>query len=332
MEDSKLTEDDFSLVVLSRVDPEKPLPTDIYLKVDNKFIKFRSKGDPIGKDKYDLFLAKGVKNIFIPSDEIMEFLSWVNELNEGEETTFVDQFGEENRGFFKRSKDFKEKVYDVYFEEELNPEIVENLQTNVADFVDEIKQNPITSQAIALMLNKNSSVADHSVNVANLSVFIGMVLGHGHQFILENLYMGSLFHDYGKLKIDPKILENQQNRLYSHAVQEHPNAGVKMLRKTEGIPTQVLTIIQQHHEQFNGHGFPKGIGGDQIYELAQIVSMANVFDNTMKEHKNLPETERFRRAIKVIEHDNVKMWNPKYIARVVEAFDLVVSQRVKSAS
>lgn len=332
MEENKLTEDDFSEVVLSKVDPERPLPTDIYLKVDNKFIKFRPKGEPIGKDKYELFIAKGVKNIFIPSDDIMDFLSWLNDLNEGEETTFVDQFGEESRGFFKRSKDFKEKVYDVFFEEELNTEIVGALQSNVAEFVDDIKQNPITSQAIALMLNKNSSVADHSVNVANLSVFIGMVLGHGHQFILENLYMGSLFHDYGKLKIDPKILENQGNRLYSQAVQDHPLTGVKMLRKTEGIPTQVLTIIQQHHEQFNGHGFPKGIGGDEIYELAQIVSMANVLDNTMKEHKQLPENERFRRAIKVLEFDNGKMWNPKYIQRVVEALAIALSQRVKEAS
>ncbi|MCR9204283.1 MAG: hypothetical protein NXH75_06890, partial [Halobacteriovoraceae bacterium] len=89
MEENKLTDDDFSEVVLSKVDPERPLPTDIFLKVDNKFIKFRSKNDPIGKDKYELFIAKGVKNIFIPSEEIMEFLSWLNELNEGEETTFV---------------------------------------------------------------------------------------------------------------------------------------------------------------------------------------------------------------------------------------------------
>lgn len=332
MDESKLTDDDFSEVILSRVDPEIPLPTDIYLKVDNKFIKFRAKGDPIGKDKYELFIAKGVKNIFIPAEEIMEFLEWLNESNAQEETTFVDQFGEENRGFFKRSKDFKEKVYNVYFEEELNPNIVENLQENVSDFVEDIKKNPITTQAIALMLNKNSSVADHSVNVANLSVFIGMALGHGHQFILENLYMGSLFHDYGKLKIDPKILENNDNRMYSQAVQDHPLAGVKMLRKTEGIPTQVLTIIQQHHEQFNGHGFPSGLGGDEIYELAQIVSMANIFDNTITENKQLPTHERHKRAIKVLEFDKGKMWNPKYIPRVVEALSLAFQIRVKNAS
>jgi len=331
MEDNNMSEEDFSLVILSKVDPERPLPTDIYLKVDNKFIKFKSKGDPIGADKYELFIAKGVKNIYITSDEIMTFLDWINSSSSDEETTFVDEFGEESRGFFKRSKDFKEKVYEIYFEDELNEEIVENLQTNVSDFVSQIKENPITSQAIALMLNKNSTVADHSVNVANLSVYLGMALGHGHQFVLENLYMGAIFHDYGKLKIDPKVLENQGNRLYSQAVQDHPVAGVKMLRKTQGIPTQVLTIIQQHHEQFNGHGFPKGIGGDDIYELAQIVSIANIFDNTLSENKQLPSHERYKRAVKVIEFDNGKMWNPKYIDRVIEALTLAFHVRKKAA-
>lgn len=331
MSGKELTEDDFSLVILSKVDPERPLPTDIYLKVDKKFIKFKSKGDNIEADKYELFIAKGVKNIYIPADEIMTFLDWVNQSHEEEETTFVDQFGEENRGFFSRSKDFKEKVYDVFFEEELNETIVETLQDNVTEFVREIKENPITSQAIALMLNKNSTVADHSVNVANLSVFIAMVLGHGHQFVLENIYMGAIFHDYGKLKIDPKVLENTENRMYSHAIQEHPLTGVKMMRKTQGIPTQVLTIIQQHHEQFNGHGFPKGLAGDEIYELSQIVSLANVFDNVLTENKQHPAHERYKRALKVIEFDNGKMWNPKYIERVVEGLTIAFHGRKKAA-
>ncbi len=331
MSNNDLSEDGFSLVILSKVDPERPLPTDIYLKVDKKFIKFKSKGDTIESEKYELFIAKGVKNIYIPADEIMTFLEWINQSNEEEETTFVDQFGEENRGFFNRSKDFKEKVYDVYFEEELNDEIVDALQSNVKEFVEEIKENPITAQAIALMLSKNSTVADHSINVANLAVYIAMVLGHGHQFVLENIYMGSIFHDYGKLKIDPKILENQANRMYSHAIQEHPLTGVKMMRKTQGIPTQVLTIIQQHHEQFNGHGYPKGLAGDEIYELSQIVSMANVFDNVLVENKQLPAHERTRKAIKVIELDNGKMWNPKYIDRVVEALSIAFHSRKKAA-
>lgn len=322
MSNTSFNDDDFSLVILSNVNPERELPTDIYIRVDAKYIKFKSKGDQIGTEKYDYFLSKGVKNIYIPAEDIMTFLSWINDDLSEEESDFVENAGEESRDFFKRGKDFKQKIYEVYFEEDLSPKVVNALQDSVADFVEDIKQNEMTSKAIAFLMSKNSSVADHSLNVANLSIFIGMVLGHGHQFVLENLYMGGLFHDYGKLKIDAKILENKENRMYSHAVQEHPVSGANMLSKTNGIPAQVLTIVEQHHEQFNGHGYPKSLQGDEIYELAQIVSMGNIFDNILVENRNFDRKERYKKAIKVLEYDNGKTWNPKYMDRVVEALNL----------
>ena len=128
------------------------------------------------------------------------------------EEAFVSQAGEETRGFFKRAEGVREKVYDCFFEEELDVEIVEKLQENVSEFVEEINKNPITAQAIQLLADRNSTVADHSVNVANLSVYLAMALGHGHQFILENVYMGSIFHDYGKAKISEDLLTNKSKR------------------------------------------------------------------------------------------------------------------------
>ena len=315
-------DDNFSLIILSNVNPERELPTDVYIHVDSKYIKFKSKGDQIGAEKYDYFLSKGMKSIYIPADEIMTFLSWINEDLKEEESDFVKKAGEESRDFFKRSKDFKQKIYEVYFEDELSDSLVEKLQENVADFVEDIKQNEMTSKAIAFLMSKNSSIADHSLNVANLSIFFGMVLGHGHQFVLENLYMGGLLHDYGKLKIDPKVIENRENRMYSHAIQEHPTMGANLLRKAEGIPKQVLTIVEQHHEQFNGHGYPNSLQGDQIYDLAQIVGMANIFDNILVENRKSAKSEQYKKAIKVLEYDSGKNWNPKYIERVVEALNI----------
>ena len=105
-----------------------------------------------------------------------------------------------------------------------------------------------------------------------------------------------------------------------------------MIRRTEGLPEQVLTIIVQHHEQFNGHGFPKGISGDDIYDLSQIVSIANIFDNTLYENKRLPDHERYKKAIKVVEYGRGKQWNPKFYPRVVEALLLAFGDQRRQAS
>tara|TARA_R110002072_G_scaffold534_2_gene3586 strand:+ start:121226 stop:122221 length:996 start_codon:yes stop_codon:yes gene_type:complete len=327
MSEEQYVDDDFSLIILSKVDPEKPLPAEVFLKVDGKYILFRNKGDSISSEKFDLFMSKGIKNIYVKNDDIMDFLDWIADSSEEEVDQLVQESDEASRGFFERTVQTKEKVYEVYFEEEINDEIVDSLQQNVADFIEDISKNPITAQAIAALAQRNNTVAEHSVNVANLAVYLGMVAGHSHQFVLENLYMGSIFHDYGKAKIPAHILENTNNNMYSHAIQEHPIEGAKILRKTNGIPEQVMQIITQHHEQFNGHGFPKGLSGDQIYDLAQIVSIANVFDNTLYENRNLSKAEKYKKAIKVIQYDNGKNWNPKFIPRIIEALTLAFTEK-----
>lgn len=312
-------EREFSEVLLSNINPEKPLPTDVYVKVDGKFIKFREKGDTLTTERFDQFISKGIKNLFISAGHIMAFLEWVNENKANEIEVLVSKTGEESRSFFAREGELREKVYETFFETELTAEVVGKLQDSVKSFVKEISNNPITLKAIATLAEKNSTIADHSVSVANLAVYLALVCGHGHQFVLENVYMGAIFHDYGKAKIPQKELENQSGRLYSQAIQDHPEKGARMLQKTEGMPIQVINIIIQHHEQFNGGGYPAGLQGEDVYELAQIVSMANIFDNTLMEHKRQPIAERVNRAIKVLEYDKGKHWNPKFFPRVTDA-------------
>ncbi|MBT3585087.1 MAG: HD domain-containing protein [Halobacteriovoraceae bacterium] len=314
--------EEYSLIILGKVNPEAPLPSDIYLHVDKKYIKFRSKGDMITQQKFDLFISKGVKNLYVKNEDIMMFLEWISETAEEEIEGLVAEGGEENRGVFERSAGMKEKVYDVFIEEELSTETVGVIQEQVASFVEGIQDDPLAAKAIRALMEKNASIADHSVNVANLAVYLGMALGHGHQFVLENIYMGSIFHDYGKAKIPAHLLENSGDRLYSQAINDHPLTGCKVIEKSSGVPKQVFSIIRQHHEQWNGGGYPQGLKADEIYDLAQVVALANTFDNLLQEHKRLPQAEKFKRAIKYIEMQNGKMFSPKLYPRVLDALKL----------
>jgi putative nucleotidyltransferase with HDIG domain len=315
-------DENYSLVILTRVTPNLPLPTDVFLRLDGKFVKYKNKGDIIPPDKFELFLAKGLKNIYVPSEEVMDFLAWISEGESQAEDSFIEKAGEENRQFFQRSNEFKEKIYDVFFEEELDEEKVLLIKENVADFVADVRSNPITAEVVSALMQDNLTVADHSLGVANLSTYLGMALGHGHQFVLENLYLGALFHDYGKARIAPEILENKNSPIYAHAMNKHPLEGVRILQKIEGVPEPVHKIVAQHHEQYNGKGYPKGISGDDFYDLAQVVSMANIFENTLSENKDLPQEKGSYLAIKAIEKGTGFYWNPKIVPRALEALKL----------
>lgn len=318
---------DFAQVVLAKINPEEPLPTDVYILIDGKYIKFRKKGDYISAEKYNLFISKNVKTVYISNEQINDFLDWLASTKDKVIDEAVEIVGEENRPLVEKQEELKEKVYETFFDEELTPENVRVLQDQVSELIEHVSKNPISAEAIAKLAQQNQSVAEHSVNVANLAVFLAMALGHGHQYVLENVYMGGLFHDYGKAKIPASILENVNNALYSQAIQNHPEKGVEIVRKIGDIPEPVFTIIYQHHEQYDGSGYPRGISGSDIYELSEIVSIANIFDNIATENKNRP-SEMYKKAIKVIEFDRGKFFDPKVIPRVLDALKLAFKDRM----
>jgi HD-GYP domain-containing protein (c-di-GMP phosphodiesterase class II) len=311
---------DYSEVMLAKLNPEAQLPADVYILLNGKYVKFKQKGDTLGKEKYELFLSKNVKSIYVESDQVLKFLDWITDQKEEDIEDMVKNAGEENRAFIEGSLKMKEKVYEVFSDEKLTPEKVVAIQENVRDFVDKIKKDPITAQAIEAIMKRNDDIAAHSINVANLAVFLGMAVGHGHSFVLESLYMGSIFHDYGKAKIPPEAYNNPEHPDYSKWILDHPENSVKIIKKSQGIPEQVFNIILQHHEHYDGSGYPNGLRGSNIYSLAQIVSMANEIDNLLTKTKDQEDEIRYKKVVDLLTLGDGTKWNPKFFPRVTQAF------------
>lgn len=323
----KFNEELYVPVPLKKFDPEKELIADLYLKIDSKFLKYRHKGDAITSEKYDLFLSKNVADVFVLKEVHQDVTAWLDATKEETINEMVEQVGEENRELVEQREEIKEIIYETFADEELSSRSVEVLQHQTREFIAMASEDKVNKAIIAKLTKFNSSVADHSVNTANVAVYIAMCCGFGAQYDLENIYMGALLHDYGKAKIPANILENKTNVRYSQAIQDHPKKGVGMIKKMKNIPEEVQMIVAQHHEQFNGNGFPQGLKGDGIYKFAMIVSMANIFNNIVEEElpkKGLkePNVEVYRKAIKVIEYDKGKQFNPEYIERTCDGLKL----------
>jgi putative nucleotidyltransferase with HDIG domain len=103
----------------------------------------------------------------------------------------------------------------------------------------------------------------HSLNVSVLSILIGKYLGY-NDFQIKDLALGAMLHDIGKIDEDGE---------------GHPEKGFEILKKIPEIKAQVAHIAFQHHENFDGSGFPRGLRGDDIQEYSKIVAIANYYDN-----------------------------------------------------
>jgi len=312
----------FIPVPIGKLHGERKLVAPIFLKIDERFIKFKNIDDELESEKLDYFIQNSLRSVFIMLDDLEKFMSWLKGVNEQIVDEVVKEVGEEHRSLVKKSEQVREKIFDTFTDMEMDSGVAEILQSQVQEFIEEAKDLKTSKAVLVKMLKHSSSIADHSMNTANVAIFMAMVLGHGNYQVLEDIYMGALFHDYAKLKISPEVLENEKNQKYNQAIQDHPRRGAQSIGKMDHIREAVARITEEHHECFNGSGFPKGLKGDQIFGLASIVSMANVFDNIVVENKNKSKKEKYRAAIKVIEYDKAKQFDPVMAEQVVTALKL----------
>lgn len=119
----------------------------------------------------------------------------------------------------------------------------------------------------------------HSLNVAVLSATLGIGLGLSYER-LRNLTEGAILHDIGKQAIPISIL-NKKGPLTDEEmaiVKKHPEEGYRLLKGDVEITSSVRGIIHEHHENWDGSGYPFGNRGEEIYDLAHVVHICDVWD------------------------------------------------------
>ena len=125
---------------------------------------------------------------------------------------------------------------------------------------------------------KDDYTARHCQQVCDLSIRLGSHLQLTSRE-LERTALAALYHDVGKVGITGQVLNKPAN-LTTHewrAIRTHPIIGEELvcsLCPGERMPA----IIQQHHEAWNGQGYPNGLAGDDILLEARILHICDVYD------------------------------------------------------
>lgn len=169
--------------------------------------------------------------------------------------------------------------------------VITKIRNRPADAVGEAKQliDDIVEKLMCddnvtlhLMNGKNEfeDIYFHSLNVAVIAMMIGRAKDYSAEQ-LKALSFAALFHDMGKIKIPTAILRKQTplSEPESNYLKLHTKYGLDMANQIEDFPESAKTVIAQHHELRDGSGYPEGLKGDEIDELAQVIIVANAFDN-----------------------------------------------------
>jgi putative nucleotidyltransferase with HDIG domain len=141
-----------------------------------------------------------------------------------------------------------------------------------------------TLEALARTIDANSPwTAGHSERVTRLATAIGRQMALGEDEI-DRLHRGGLLHDVGKIGISPAILDKPGALTPEEMaiVREHPVVGARILEPIHAF-ADVIGIVRHHHERFNGQGYPDGLKGQDIPQLARVTAVADVYDALVSE-------------------------------------------------
>ena len=193
-----------------------------------------------------------------------------------------------------------------------------------ARLIEELAQNDLgTLAALARTVDTNSHwTAGHSERVTDLAMDLGRELGlPTHE--IDRLHRGGLLHDIGKIGV-PTLILDKPGKLTEEefaVIKRHPSKGAMILDPIPNLQN-VIPIVSQHHERFDGKGYPNGLSGESISLHARILAVADVVDALASDRPYRPGWSREKVLAYTLENSG-SQFDPS----VVEAYHRIEASR-----
>ena len=166
-----------------------------------------------------------------------------------------------------------------------------SLRKLVEDILNDISEIGAKFLNTIMIKSKDNYFIDHSINTTVMAIIIGKNYNYS-KTELTTLALGTFLHDIGKIIVEQMEKSDEYgngNDLY----QEHPTFGYLILKNDNYISPMETQIVNQHHENQDGSGFPIGLRGQNlppvssrtretkgyIYRLAEVCSVVDAYDN-----------------------------------------------------
>ncbi|MDD5427647.1 MAG: HD domain-containing protein [Candidatus Omnitrophica bacterium] len=172
---------------------------------------------------------------------------------------------------------------------------------------------------IRILEARDPSTKGHSDRVAGYAVKIAESMGVSKERI-ELLREAALLHDIGKLGIHEMILSKKVLSDEDwHAIRKHPAIGAEIL-KPVCLDPELLSVIKEHHERYDGKGYPDGLSGGKISLLAAIVSVADSYD-AMISDRGYQKTMDKAEAIAQLSANSGSQFDPEVVRAFIKVLE-----------
>jgi HD-GYP domain-containing protein (c-di-GMP phosphodiesterase class II) len=193
----------------------------------------------------------------------------------------------------------------------------------VSSLIEKVEEKKVDAVRLVLTNSSNAKAnAKSAVNNGLLAVTVGISLNRPRHKLFQ-LCSGALLHDVGMQRVPQEII--QQDRALDaqelKTLKTHPVYSYRIINKELQLSEEIAQIALQHHERWDGEGYPQGLSGTEIMFEARIVSVADAFEAMVSERPWRNSMIGYE-AMRSILSDNQRRFDPEIVKIFIRAMGL----------
>ncbi|MEW6095032.1 MAG: HD-GYP domain-containing protein [bacterium] len=156
----------------------------------------------------------------------------------------------------------------------------EPLKKVIKQMAEEIISNQDAMLNLIKIKSHDEYTFAHSTNVCTLAILLG-VRREFKKAEIEEIALGGILHDIGKVKISEEILLKPTKLTIKEyeEVKKHPIYGYEILNENSKLSQLTKLIAYQHHERMQGKGYPQGLSIDEVHPAVRLIALVNLYDS-----------------------------------------------------
>ncbi len=236
------------------------------------------------QNEIDLIARQGIKDLYIDPEKGPDVYEESNEdeLAQLENEAFreprplEEELNDARIILGKASKTLKNSINEIRSGGKVTMEPVKLLLEEIYNSVNENKDAIVT---VCRKKKKDGYTLEHSVSHCALMMSFGQTMGMDKDALLD-VGLGGLFHDVGTIRIPDSILKKPGKLTPEEldVIKKHPLWGGEIMIASGNFPEKAISIAMEHHERYDGTGYPYQLAGNDISVIGQMASIADVYD------------------------------------------------------
>lgn len=262
----------FFRIRLTTIRPDKPVPFDIFIYLNNKMVIYLYQGDKLDQSKISTLHDKDTGESFFVADfDKQTYRDYVKS------SMNSDSIHNDQKATILRESSIA--ILEDLFE---NPDVSKALEESkpiIAELLNFMENAPESIDNLISLSGHDFYTYNHSFDVSIYSLGLGQALGFDKK-TLEELGQSSIFHDVGKRMVDLSILckKGPLDDAEWAQMRQHPQFGLKILNEHSNISDAIKAACYEHHESWTGGGYPQDLSGEEIHPFARIVALTDTYD------------------------------------------------------